>query len=211
MSALPGATKAAAAGTRAASRGVSASHFASRVLVAGIGNIFLGDDGFGPAVVARIPAGGLPASVVAHDFGIGGVHLAYELLSGIYGCVVMVDAVPMGEPPGTLALIEAGDFSAQVPGSRARPWGAGPGEPEAGARLDAHSMSPASVLAAVSAMGGEVPRALIVGCQPGALEASLELSPAVESSLDAGVELVVKVSGEEAARLVAGTDRTGVG
>ena len=77
-----------------------------RVLVAGIGNVFLGDDGFGVEVVQRIDPTSLPAGVDVADYGIRGVHLAYDLLDGRYGTVVMVDAVPLDEPPGTLAVLE---------------------------------------------------------------------------------------------------------
>ena len=76
-----------------------------RVLVAGIGNIFLSDDGFGVEVATRLAARTLPDGVRVEDFGIRGVHLAYELLDG-YDALVLIDAVPMGEPPGTLAVIE---------------------------------------------------------------------------------------------------------
>ena len=76
-----------------------------RVLVAGIGNIFLGDDGFGVEVADRLAGRTLPDGVQVADFGIRGVHLAYELLDG-YDALVLVDAVPMGEPPGTVAIIE---------------------------------------------------------------------------------------------------------
>src|SRR5665213_431336 len=74
------------------------------VLVAGIGNIFQGDDAFGVEVVNHLAHHALPAGVRVEDFGIRGVHLAYELLEG-YDGVVIIDAVPMGEPPGTLAVI----------------------------------------------------------------------------------------------------------
>ena len=77
----------------------------ARVLVAGIGNIFLGDDGFGVEVAARMRGPRSAEGARVEDFGIRGVHLAYELLDG-YDVVVLVDAVPMGEEPGTIALIE---------------------------------------------------------------------------------------------------------
>lgn len=117
-----------------------------RVLVAGIGNVFFGDDGFGPAVVARLRRDALPGTVDVGDFGIRGLHLAYELLEGHHRALVMVDALPMGGPPGTLAVVEVD----------------GDGQP--GDRLDAHSMSPAAVgriesdlagiVVLVNAMGG---------------------------------------------------------
>ena len=77
------------------------------MLVAGIGNIFLGDDGFGVEVANRLAAEPMPAGSEVADFGIRGVHLAYELLEG-YDGVVLVDAVAMGEAPGTVALIQPG-------------------------------------------------------------------------------------------------------
>ena len=75
------------------------------ILVAGIGNIFLTDDGFGVEVASRLARQSLPPGVRVADFGIRGVHLAYELLDG-YDGLILIDAVPMGEPPGTLAVIE---------------------------------------------------------------------------------------------------------
>ena len=76
-----------------------------RVLVAGIGNIFLSDDAFGVEVAHRLSGRALPDGVRVEDYGIRGMHLAYDLLEG-YDALVLVDAVPMGEPPGTLAVIE---------------------------------------------------------------------------------------------------------
>ncbi|MBO0693287.1 MAG: hydrogenase maturation protease, partial [Acidimicrobiaceae bacterium] len=110
-----------------------------RVLVAGIGNVFFGDDGFGPAVVGQVRSAGLPESVDVADFGIRGVHLAYELLDARYATVVLVDALPMSEPPGTLAVLHV-----EHPG-------------QLGGQVDAHSMSPAAVLAALSALGATMP------------------------------------------------------
>ena len=79
---------------------------AGRVLVAGIGNVFLGDDGFGVEVVRRLDPDRLPADVDVADYGIRGVHLAYDLLDGRHDVLVLVDALPLGEPPGTLAVLE---------------------------------------------------------------------------------------------------------
>ena len=85
--------------------GTGAAAVTGGVLVAGIGNIFLADDGFGVEVAQRLRRPALPDGVRVEDFGIRGVHLAYELLDG-YDALVLVDAVPMGEPPGTVAVIE---------------------------------------------------------------------------------------------------------
>ena len=77
----------------------------AHTLVAGIGNLFLSDDAFGVEVSQRLSRRALPDGVRVEDFGIRGIHLAYELLDG-YDTLILVDAVPMGEPPGTLAVIE---------------------------------------------------------------------------------------------------------
>ena len=68
----------------------------ARMLIAGIGNIFLGDDGFGVEVAKRLSSETLPGEVTVRDFGIRGLHLAYEMLDGGYGITVFVDAVPRG-------------------------------------------------------------------------------------------------------------------
>src|SRR5579862_1578103 len=123
-----------------------------RMLVAGVGNIFLGDDGFGVEVVRRLAAQSLPADVEVHDFGIRGLHLAYQMLDAGYGTTVLVDATPRGGTPGSLYLSEP----------ELDPAGKSP--------PDAHSMDPAAVLGAVKALGGTAGRVLIVGCEPASLE-----------------------------------------
>jgi hydrogenase maturation protease len=152
-----------------------------RVLVAGIGNIFFGDDGFGPAVIGRISPANLPAGVDVADYGIRGVHLAYQLLEGRHRCCILVDALPLGEAPGTLAVIEPGPV-AQTP------------DP-----VDAHSLSPASIVSTLAALGGSMPRFLVVGCQPDRLDTGMALSPAVAAALDAAVRLVTETALEEVA------------
>jgi hydrogenase maturation protease len=154
-----------------------------KTLVAGIGNIFLGDDGFGVEVADRLSTGPLPPGVRVADFGIRGVHLAYELLEG-YDALVLVDAVPMGESPGTVALIEP-DLDAL-----ARPDGAGDGEAPT---MDAHSMNPAVVLGMLSGLGGRVDRVVVVGCQPANLDEGIGLSPPVAAAVDRAVEAVGEV------------------
>ena len=148
----------------------------ARVLVAGIGNIFLGDDGFGVEVAARMRGRALPEGARVEDFGIRGVHLAYELLDG-YDAVVLVDAVPMGEEPGTIALIEP-ELSEPERGDDVAPT------------MEAHSMSPAVVLDMLAGLGGRVGRVLIVGCQPASLEEGIGLSEPVAVAVDRAVEAV---------------------
>jgi hydrogenase maturation protease len=143
------------------------------VLVAGIGNIFQTDDAFGVEVAARLSGLDLPSGVRVEDFGIRGVHLAYELLEG-YDGLVLVDAVPMGEPPGTLAVIEpqpAGEGCGGAPG------------------VDAHTMSPDVVLATLTRLGGSLERVYVVGCQPASLEEGMGLTPAVAAAVDGAVDM----------------------
>jgi hydrogenase maturation protease len=141
-----------------------------RVLVAGVGNVFQGDDGFGPAVVARLErdraADPLPAGVRVVDYGIRGVHLSYDLLDG-WPELVLVDALPGGDRPGTLRLLEVTEEHLA---------GAGP--------LDAHGLDPLAVLSALSALGGRLPeRTLVLGCTPASVAEGMGLSAAVEAAV----------------------------
>jgi len=154
----------------------------AHTLVAGIGNLFLSDDAFGIEVSQRLSGRVLPDGVRVADFGIRGIHLAYELLDG-YETLVLIDAVPMGEPPGTLAVIE--------PASPAVPR-RGPDGPDLPA-VDAHTMSPDVVLATLARLGGSVGRILIVGCQPAVLDEGMGLSPAVEGAVDAAADLCLQL------------------
>jgi hydrogenase maturation protease len=145
--------------------------------VAGIGNVFLGDDGFGVALAGRLADVPLAAGVEVVDFGIRGMDLAYALLEG-YDAAVLLDATPRGEPPGTLYVIEADVAAGDV-------------APEA------HGMDPATVLALVRSLGGTPPRTLVVGCEPqtrlGEDEIVGELSQPVRAALDEAVGLVASV------------------
>ena len=145
-----------------------------RVLVAGIGNIFLGDDGFGVEVVKHIDSSDLPTGTTVTDFGIRGVHLAYELLEG-YDALVLIDAMPLGEPPGTVAIFEP-DIDDIDP-----------------AGVDAHSMNPAVVLGLLAGLGGNVPKVVIVGCQPLTLDEGIGLSEPVAAAVIPAAETVRRV------------------
>jgi len=162
--------------------------------VAGIGNVFLSDDAFGVEVAQRLTGRALPEGVRVEDFGIRGIHLAYELLDG-YDALVLIDAVPMGEPPGTLAVIEpeAGR-------------GARSADPDAPA-VDAHTMSPDVVLATLNRLGGSVARILIVGCQPANLDEGMGLSPSVEAAVDAAADLCLEVLAQIPQPVERGTHR----
>ena len=121
---------------------------AARILVAGIGNVFLGDDGFGVALADRLARRVLPPGVEAVDFGIRGMDLAYAMQDG-YDAVVLLDATPRGEPPGTLYVIEAEDA-----------------EDERQLEFEAHGMDPVKALGLVRALGARPPRTFVVGCEP---------------------------------------------
>jgi hydrogenase maturation protease len=148
----------------------------SRVLVAGIGNIFLGDDGFGVEVAQRLRGRPVPEGARVEDFGIRGVHLAYELLDG-YEVLVLIDAVPMGESPGTVTLLEPEIDPTDRDGGDAPVF-------------EAHSMSPAIVLDLVAGLGGRVGRTLIVGCEPATIEVGIGLSAPVAAAVEPAVVAV---------------------
>jgi hydrogenase maturation protease len=150
-----------------------------KVLVAGVGNVFLGDDGFGVEVARRLADERLPAWVRVGDFGIRGVHLAYELLEG-YEKAILVDASPRGEPPGTVYVIEP-DLDGQPDPAVA----AGPG-----VLVDAHGMEPDAVFSLLKALGGDVPKLLVVGCEPAEVSERMGLSPAVAGAVDQAVAVV---------------------
>jgi hydrogenase maturation protease len=152
------------------------------ILVAGIGNIFLGDDGFGVEVVRRLASRKLPQSVRVADFGIRGFDLAYAL-QDVYETTILVDACPRGDAPGTLYVIEP-DLKALDD----------PDAPEA--TIEAHAMNPVSVLRMARAMNIEVKNVLLVGCEPetlGGEQGQMGLSVRVESAVDAAVKLVESI------------------
>jgi hydrogenase maturation protease len=151
----------------------------SSILVAGIGNIFLGDDAFGVEVARRMAGLDLPASVRVADFGIRGFDLAYALQDG-YETTILVDACPHGEAPGTLYVIEP-DLKA-LDGPDAAP-----------ATVEAHAMNPMNVLRMAKAMNIEIKNVLLVGCEPetlGGEEGQMGLSAPVEAAVDEAVKLV---------------------
>jgi hydrogenase maturation protease len=146
-----------------------------RILVAGIGNIFFGDDAFGVEVVRELARYEFPEGVRVEDFGIRSYDLAYAIVDG-YDAVILVDATPRKQPPGTVSLIELD--SQNLP----------PGSEEA---VDAQSLNPACVLQMVEAMGGQIRRLYLVGCEPAVLETEeLGLSPQVMTAVPNATELI---------------------
>ncbi|MFF4213055.1 hydrogenase maturation protease [Streptomyces sp. NPDC001796] len=149
------------------------------VLVAGIGNVFLGDDGFGVETVRALTRRVLPADVEVLDIGVRGVHLAYQLLDG-YDTLILVDATARGEAPGTLYVIEHADTGAD--------------DLEV-AVIDGHRMTPDAVLALLNTLcagtGAEPPRrTLVVGCEPACVEERVGLSPPVSAAVPEAVRLI---------------------
>jgi hydrogenase maturation protease len=152
----------------------------ARILVAGIGNIFLGDDGFGVEVVKRLSAHEFPASVRVLDFGIRGFDLAYALQDG-YETTILVDAYPHGQTPGTVSLVEPDLSKLDAPQQCV---------------VETHGMNPLSVLRMASTMNGGLKKILLVGCEPatfGGEEGHLGLSAPVEGAVDEAVKMVCSV------------------
>lgn len=157
-----------------------------KMLVAGVGNIFFSDDAFGCEVVRRLAKEDLPEGVVVADFGIKGVHLAYELLEG-YDTVIIVDATPCGGKPGDLYLIEPKlEEIAESPLVQA----ASEGE---SALVDAHGLEPDAIFGMLKALGGNVGRALVVGCEPENIEDGLGLTATVEAAVEPAVRRLVDI------------------
>jgi hydrogenase maturation protease len=154
-----------------------------RMLVAGIGNIFLSDDGFGPEVLARLAAHPVPDGVEVTDYGIRGVHLAYRLLDGV-DTLVLVDAAPHRAAPGTVSLLEVDPAEIPVATGSSPP-------------VDAHGMEPVSVLRMLASLGGSVARVLVIACEPKVVGEGLGLSPEVEAAVPAAVALVEELLAKE--------------
>jgi hydrogenase maturation protease len=154
----------------------AAAVVASRILVAGIGNVFLGDDGFGVALADRLARCALPPGVEVVDYGIRGMDLAYALHDG-WDAVLLLDAMPRGLTAGTLSVLEPDLEGLEV-------------------SIDAHGMDPVKVLGLAVALGGELPRVLVVGCEPLTVMRGDEedvvaaISEPVRIALDDGVALV---------------------
>lgn len=163
-----------------------------RILIAGIGNVFLGDDAFGVEVVQRLAQRSLPEGVRVIDFGIRGIDLMYAL-GDEYESAILVDAAPRGQPPGTLYVIEpeVGENTA-----------AEPGEP----LIDMHTMDPAKVLQAAQSLGGRVDRVLVVGCEPLPLGEEQDLPVGLSEPVAAAVDEAVEMIESLVARLLASTD-----
>ncbi len=144
-----------------------------RVLIAGVGNIFFGDDGYGCEVISRMRDEIYPDDVRIEDYGIRGTHLSFELMSGYEGAI-LIDAVPKGGEPGSLYVIE-------------------PDVQAAAGTADAHSMDLSTVFAFMRTLDGVLPRILIIGCEPGSASDEMSLSEPVEQAVGRTIPLVREV------------------
>jgi hydrogenase maturation protease len=146
-----------------------------RILVAGVGNVFLGDDAFGVEVVRLLVERPQPPGVQIRDYGIRGVHLVYELLDG-YDLFVLVDAAPRGEAPGTVSVLEV-----ELPSPDAQPV------------IDAHSLTPDAIFGLLSSLGGHAGRNLVVACEPAEVDPAMGLSDPVREALPHAVRAVEEI------------------
>jgi hydrogenase maturation protease len=165
----------------------------SRMLVAGIGNIFLGDDGFGVEVARRLATEDLPEWVRVADYGISGMHLAYDLANG-YETTILIDATSRGDDPGTIYVIEL-DHSQTA--------GPAPDSPGGGQLLDAHGMQPDVVFRVLDMLGADAGKVLLVGCEPASVDYGIGLTTAVGEAVGEAVRVVKN--------LIATTESTGDG
>jgi hydrogenase maturation protease len=156
------------------------------ILIAGIGNIFLGDDAFGVEVARSLFRRGLPSDVQVKDFGIRGFDLAYTLLDP-WHTVILVDALPRNEAPGTLFVLEPDLNGLGDPGS-------------VGMDLNPHGMDPMRVLNLAVALGPIAARILVVGCEPrdfgDELEGRMGLSPQVQAAVDEASNMIEELVGK---------------
>jgi hydrogenase maturation protease len=144
------------------------------VVVAGVGNVFLGDDGFGVEVARRMIRERVPDGTTVVDVGIRSAHLAFDLASTPCDLLVLVDAVSLGGTPGTLYLLEVD-----------------PAQPiDDGAGTDAQGLTPSAVLAEVQSMGGALPRTRVVGCEPDDLAEGMRLSGPVTQAIEPAIEMI---------------------
>ncbi len=153
------------------------------ILVAGVGNAWLRDDGFGGEVTKALSERELPAGVQVIDFGSGGLDLAYEVMRG-YDALILIDVSRQGESPGTLYVMEAKEDDVE-------------GSIEDGQMIDPHGMDPQTVLRFVKYVGGWPGRVFVVACEPEVVEdVGFGLSDPVRASVGRAVDVVLETIGE---------------
>jgi len=155
----------------------------AQILIAGVGNAWMHDDGFGGAVIAALEQRDLPEGLVVLDMGTGGLNLAYEVMRG-YDGLILVDASQQGEAPGTLYVIEVPEESVQA-------------GIEDGEMIDPHAMDPGSMLRFVRTVGGWPGKVMVVGCEPAEVEQpGMGLSEPVAAAVEPAVDLVLETAAE---------------
>jgi hydrogenase maturation protease len=152
-----------------------------RILVAGIGNMFLADDGFGVELAQRLADHDFPDGVTVADYGISGMHLAYDLMTG-YDTTILLDATARGDEPGTVTVVE---LDAEHP------------FPAGQSAIDAHGMQPDAVVELLTLLGGTPGRMLLVGCEPAELTDRIGLSAPVTAALDGAARAVIDLVDQE--------------
>jgi hydrogenase maturation protease len=164
------------------------THTSGRTLIAGIGNIFLSDDGFGVEVARALADRTLPDGVEVADIGIRAVHLAFDLLDGC-DLLILADAAARGEEPGTITVLEV----PPAPAPRAT-------DPEAqtGLVMDPHDLGPDAVIALLGSLGASVGRILAVVCEPAGTAPGIGLSPPVAAAVQPAAELIERLAAGEA-------------
>jgi hydrogenase maturation protease len=151
----------------------------TRILIAGIGNAWMRDDGFGGAVAAKLEQRALPPEVAVFDFGTGGLDLAYEVMRG-YDALILIDVSRQGGEPGTLYVMDADeqDVDAGI---------------EDGQLINPHGMDPQTVLRFVKTLGGWPGKVVVIACEPAVVEEmGMGLSDEVEAAVDGAVDVVIK-------------------
>jgi len=147
------------------------------ILIAGIGNIFFGDDAFGCEVAAQLIRRPLPEGVRVIDFGIRSYDLAYAMMNGP-DVTILIDATPRGQPPGTIYLLEPDKNIL---------------DSNSGEVVNAHSMNPVRVLQLIHSLGGQSGRLYLVGCEPAVLETeegAMGLSEKVQAAVAPAIEMI---------------------
>ncbi|HEY4017756.1 MAG TPA: hydrogenase maturation protease [Pseudonocardiaceae bacterium] len=154
-----------------------------RILIAGIGNMFLADDAFGVELAQRLDTHEFPDGVTVADYGISGMHLAYDLLTG-YDTTILLDATPRGDKPGTVTVLEL-DAEHPFQGSQQA--------------VDAHGMQPDAVIELLTLLGGKPGRMILVGCEPAEITDRIGLSIPVSAALDGAARAVIDLVDHELA------------
>ncbi len=154
-----------------------------RTLVAGVGNVFLGDDAFGSEVARLLAGRPSQPGVVVKDFGIRGVHLVYELLDGC-DLFVLIDAAPRGNPPGTLTVLEVDPSDCVLEDDSSL---------MTAQLMDGHGLAPDEIFAMLTSMGGRPGRSLVVACEPADVSPGMGLSAEVQAALPHAVRAVEEI------------------